>query len=201
MQLHSKPRVEIKLGGHGGQGVILAGQMLGRAAALFDNLHATTTQSYGPEARGGACSSEVVISKEEVLFPYVTRPDVLLVLSQEAYERYGPGLARDGVLVVEEELVALSGREENACIFTCPATRIARELGATIAANVVLLGFFTAVIGLLSTEAMVSSMKMSVPAHAVEVNQRCFDSGYQWGAKKVKSGIADLLPGPPFKRI
>ena len=96
---------EIKFGGFGGQGIILAGMILGKAAALFDNKEATLTQAFGPEARGSACSAQVVVSDQRILYPYVTRPHYMMLMSQDAFTRFAPELAVNGTLVIEEDLV------------------------------------------------------------------------------------------------
>ncbi len=180
MSLSDKSRVELRIGGHGGQGVILAGQILGRAATLFDDWNATTTQSYGPEARGGACNSSIVMSRGEVLFPYVTRPDALILFSREAYTKFGPELAPKGVLIVEEGLLGVVEEHPDKVVHSCPAIRIAEEMGVKIAANVVLLGMFVAATGLLSREAVEESISASLRPHTVETGLRCFAEGYQW---------------------
>ena len=99
------PVTEIRLAGFGGQGVMLAANIVGKAACIYDGGYATMTQNYGPEARGGAASSALVISDQPVLYPYVDRPDVLLVLSQEAYTRFSPEVKDNGILIVEQDLV------------------------------------------------------------------------------------------------
>ena len=99
---------EIKFGGFGGQGIILSGIIVGRAAAIYDDKYATLTQSFGPEARGSACSASVIISDEPITYPYVVKPDILVVMSQEAYTRFGGELKADGVLLYERDLVHLN---------------------------------------------------------------------------------------------
>ena len=99
---------EIKIGGFGGQGVIMSGIIIGKAAALFGNRNATLIQSFGPEARGSACSAQVIVSDEPILYPYVTKPGIMVVMSQEACDRFLPELDPNGTLLVEEDLVKLS---------------------------------------------------------------------------------------------
>src|ERR1700758_5830762 len=96
---------EIRVAGFGGQGVILTATVIGKAASIYENGFATMTQNFGPEARGGACSAQVILSGEPVLYPYVTQPDVLVVMSQEAYTRFAPELKPGGLLITEQELV------------------------------------------------------------------------------------------------
>ena len=99
---------EIRVAGFGGQGVILSAVILGKAASIYENGFATMTQNFGPEARGGACSAQLVISDAPVLYPYVTRPDIMVIMSQEAYNRFAPELKPEGLLIVEEDLVRVS---------------------------------------------------------------------------------------------
>ncbi|MFQ5844115.1 MAG: 2-oxoacid:acceptor oxidoreductase family protein [Planctomycetota bacterium] len=132
-------RHEILVAGFGGQGIVLAGYILGRAVAIYEERHAVLMQSYGPEARGGACSASVVLADEPVDYPYVRRPDVLILMSLEAAERYGPEAHAGSVVLYDRDLVpAPAGRAPAHAI---PATRIAEKEGARMAANVVMLGF------------------------------------------------------------
>ncbi|MBI4645316.1 MAG: 2-oxoacid:acceptor oxidoreductase family protein, partial [Bacteroidia bacterium] len=98
-------RKEIKIGGLGGQGVILSGLVLGKAASIYDDKFATMTQSFGPEARGSACSAQLIIGDTQILFPYVKKPEILVVMSQDAYNKFIPELSPDGILITEEDLV------------------------------------------------------------------------------------------------
>lgn len=174
-------RSEIKIGGFGGQGVILAGIVLGKAAALFGGKNATMIQSFGPEARGSACSSQVVVADEQILYPYVRQPQILVVMSQEAYSRYVSELATDGVLLYEEDLVHLDEQVGHRVSYGVPATRIAEQLGNRIVVNMVMLGFFTAVTGLLSEEAVKEAVRSSVPAGTEELNLMAFAQGFDHG--------------------
>jgi len=117
--------IQIKVGGFGGQGVILTGTILGQAAALFDNKNATMTRSYGPEARGGACSAQIVLSSEVVNYPYVVNPDILIVMSQEACDRYLPEMSDGGLLLYESDLVRPNPKGKNVKLCGIPTTRLA----------------------------------------------------------------------------
>ncbi|MCD6448466.1 MAG: 2-oxoacid:acceptor oxidoreductase family protein [Thermoplasmata archaeon] len=174
-------RVEIKFGGFGGQGIILMGNITARAAAIYDGKNAVFTPSYGPEARGGAASSNVVISEEEIDYPYVTQPDVLVVMSQGAYEKFAPLLKDDGLLIIDEDLVKLHNGEGK--VAKIPATRIAEGLGKRIVANIVMLGFFTGVTKLVSYEAIKKAVLESVPAKFRELNEDALERGYKQGIK------------------
>ena len=172
-------RMEVKFGGFGGQGIILMGNITAKAAALYDNKHAIFTPSYGPEARGGAASSNVVIDTEEIDYPYVKDPDVLVVMSQEAYEKYACLLKDNGILIVDVDLVNLKNGVGK--IAKMPATRIAEEMGKRIVANIVMLGFFTGATELVSYEAIKRAVVESVPEKFRTLNQDALDNGYKRG--------------------
>lgn len=174
---------EIRFSGLGGQGIIRSGFIVGRACSIFDNKYATMTQSFGPEARGSACSSQLVVSAEKILYPYITRPHILVSMSREAYEKYEPELQDDGTLVIDEDLVPAVPRDR-ITIFKIPATRFAEELGNRIIANLVMLGFFTAVTDVVSYEAMKKAIPGSVPDRALALNMRAFERGYAYGREQ-----------------
>jgi 2-oxoglutarate ferredoxin oxidoreductase subunit gamma len=173
--------IEIKFGGFGGQGVILAGIIVGRAASIYDNKYATLTQSFGPEARGSACSAQVIVSQNKILYPYVTRPEILLAMSQEAYNKFLPETADNAVLIIEEDLVHPNGLKPGMKVYGIPATRFAEELGRKMILNIVMVGFFTAVTNLVKYESMREAVKASVPPGTEEMNLRAFDKGCQYG--------------------
>ena len=172
---------EIRIAGFGGQGVILAAMVVGRAAAIEEGACATMTQSFGPEARGGACSAQVIVSDKPILYPYVTAPDILVVMSQEAYSKFVPELKENGLLVVEEDLVRVSELKPGIRVYSVPATRLAEELGKRMVLNIVMVGFFAAVTGLVEAEALRKAVLDSVPETFRELNARAFDKGYEYG--------------------
>jgi 2-oxoglutarate ferredoxin oxidoreductase subunit gamma len=175
---------EIKIGGFGGQGVIMAGMIIGRGATIFENKFATLTQSFGPEARGSACSAQLIVSDEAVLYPYVTNPDLLVVMSQEAYRKFFPEMAPGGKLLYEEELIQLPPEvKEKYETYGVPATRLAEEIGRKIVLNLVMTGFFTAISDVLSADAMRSSIRESVPPGTETLNLLAFERGYSYGLK------------------
>jgi 2-oxoglutarate ferredoxin oxidoreductase subunit gamma len=176
------PVTEIRLAGFGGQGVMLAANIIGKAACIYDEGYATMTQNYGPEARGGAASSALVISDQPVLYPYVSRPDVLLVLSQEAYGRFAGEVKDHGILIVEQDLVRVGPLPANVRLYSCPATRIAEELGKKVVLNVVMIGFIAAIAGLLPKKAYVDSIAASVPKAHRELNLKAFEAGFEYGS-------------------
>ena len=178
-------RQEVRLAGYGGQGIVLAGQLLGKAAAIYDGKEAVFTQSYGPEARGGASSADLVISDGPVDYPLVSRPNFLVAMFQEAYERYRPEMAEGGLLVIDTDLVKPSADEGP--YRAVPATRLAEGLGKKIVANVVMLGFFTAVSGLVRREAVEAALRSSLAPRLLDLNLRAFATGYDYSSGEGES--------------
>ncbi len=181
------PVTEIRIAGFGGQGVILSAIVIGKAASVFEDGFATMTQSFGPEARGGACSAQVILSDQPVLYPYVARPDILVVMSQEAYSKFSPELKENGVLIIEEDLVRVSLVKGHVRVYSVPATRLAEELGKRMVLNLVMVGFFAAVTGLVDADALRKAVADSVPEHFAELNLKAFDKGFNYGVEKVKA--------------
>jgi 2-oxoglutarate ferredoxin oxidoreductase subunit gamma len=182
---------EIRFSGFGGQGIIRCGLIAGKALSLYDNKHATMTQSFGPEARGSACSSQLVVSDDRVLYPYISIPEILVSMSQEAYEKYEPELSNDGVLIIDKDLVKMKPARGKIKVYAIPSTRFAEELGNRITANLVMLGFFSAITGVVSAEAMKKALPGLVPGRFLDLNIKAFDKGYDYGkevlAKEKKS--------------
>ena len=176
-----KKNTEIRIAGFGGQGIILSGYIIGKAAAIFDNKFSTLIQAFGPEARGGACSSQLVVSDTKVLYPYITIADILIALSQAGYDKFESELGEKGMLLYDEDLVKPKPPRGNIKSLSIPATRFAEQLGKKIVANVVILGFFTAVTDIVSYEAMKKALPDSVPEKALELNFKAFDKGYEYG--------------------
>jgi 2-oxoglutarate ferredoxin oxidoreductase subunit gamma len=180
---------EIKLGGFGGQGVILSALVIGKAASVFEGGFATMTQAFGPEARGGACSAQCILSDAPILYPYVTHPDVLVVMSQEACSKFTPELKENGILIVEEDLVNVGDLKPGIKVYSVPATRLAEELGKRMVLNIVMVGFFAAVTGLVDRDALRKAVADSVPSHFTDLNLKAFDKGFEYGTNKVKAMV------------
>jgi 2-oxoglutarate ferredoxin oxidoreductase subunit gamma len=176
-------KIEVRLSGFGGQGIILSGVILGRAAAIHDGRHAIQTQSYGPEARGGASKSEVVISDEEIHYPKVKNPDVFMVMSPEAFEKYVPDLKEDGTIIYDSSLIKeIPDKYKKA--YPVPATQMAKDdLGKVIVANIIMLGAVSAITGAVSREAIKKAVLDSVPKGTEELNTRALEMGFQAGDK------------------
>ncbi len=174
---------EVRIAGFGGQGVILAAAVIGKAAAIFERAYATMTQSFGPEARGGSSSAQVILSTEPILYPYVTQPDVLVVMSQEAYSRFAPQLKPQGILITERDLVRVDKIPHGVRAYGVPATRLAEELGRKVVLNIVMVGFFGAVTRLVSEDALRKAVEDSVPAALQKLNLQAFDKGFRYGSE------------------
>jgi len=175
-------RKEIRFAGFGGQGMILAGHIAGKAAAVYDGKEAVLTQSYGPEARGGASAAEVALDDQFIDYPLISQPDVSAILSQEAYDKY-IGQAKEGsIIILEEDLVESPLQGDN--IYRIPCTRLAEDLGRRIIANIVMLGAFTAATGLISKEAMLESVRTTVPPKTIDLNVKAFEAGYEYVRKQ-----------------
>ncbi len=179
---------ELRIAGFGGQGVILAAHIIGRAASIHEGGYATMTQNYGPEARGGAASAALVVSDQPVLYPYAVSPDILVALSQEAYSRFVGEVKEGGMLLVEEDLVPLDQKAQHLKVYGIPATRIAEELGKKMVLNVVMVGFFCAITRVLSREAVVAAVTDAVPERFRQLNLSAFERGFQYGVDLLAKG-------------
>lgn len=182
----AKQERHVLITGFGGQGIVMAGDILGKAATLYERKHATMTQNYGPEARGGACSSQVIISSEEILFPCFEEPEVLICLSQEAYTKNIKNLCAGGTLIWETDLVRPRKADSGYKIYNIPATRFARELGSNMMANIVMLGFFAAVENIVDGDALRKAVLDSVPPATRDNNAQAYDRGREYGEAILK---------------
>ena len=175
---------EIIFTGFGGQGIVLAGRILGRAAALGDHQESTLVQSYGPEARGGACSAQVIISDGSIHYPHVRHPDILVCMSQGGFDKFIGQLNENGSLLTDQDLVKPHGFDRD--FFSIPSTRFAEELGRKMMANIIMFGFFTAVTGAVSLEAARNAVSASVPKGTEEMNVKAFNKGHDYGLALLK---------------
>jgi len=183
-------RIEIRLVGEGGQGMILAGIILAEAAAIYDGKNAVQTQNYGPEARGGASRSEVIISNGEIDYPKVIRADVLVAMSQEACDKYITTLKKNGILIVDENKVE---RVLTTRAIKAPITRLAVEAtGATITANVVALGLLVGLTGIVSRQAIEKAVAARAPKGTVEINLAALAAGFTAAERLKKQPISAL---------
>jgi 2-oxoglutarate ferredoxin oxidoreductase subunit gamma len=177
-------RTEIRLAGEGGQGMILAGIILAEAAAIYDGKQAVQTQSYGPEARGGASRSEVVISDGEIDHPEVLSPNVVLALSQEAYQKFAKSVSLDGLLIVDEDRVQT---DKNFRGIRIPVARIAQETtGKAITANTVALGVLVGLTNVVSRQAIEKAVTARAPKGTEDMNRQALQAGFA-AAEQVKA--------------
>lgn len=180
-----KSRYEVRLSGAGGQGMLLAGLILAEAAGIYDGKFVTQTRSYGPEARGGASKSEVVISTEEIDYPKVMEPNLLLAMTQESHDKYCKDLKGDAILIVDSFHVTHVSRKNAICI---PITSIARvELGKELFANTISLGIIVELTNIVSKKAIEKAILVRAPQGTEEKNKKALNVGFEI-AQKYKRG-------------
>lgn len=175
---------EIIITGFGGQGIILAGRILGRSAAIGDCKKSTLVQSYGPESRGGACSAQVIISDAAIHYPYIKQADILVCMSKAGYEKFIGQIKPQGTLLIDQDLVRPRGLKTG--YFHIPATRMAEELGQKMMANIIMLGFLTAITKVISVKSAKQTVSQSVPQGTEQLNIRAFDKGRDYGLATLK---------------
>ncbi len=179
-------RYEIRLSGSGGQGLILIGKILAEAAAIYDGLNATQSQSYGPEARGGASRSEVIISDEDINYPKAEDLDILLALTQEACDKYVKDLKPGGILLIDSQMVKKLPKE-NFKIISLPIIQYATErLGKFMVANIISLGIITTISNLVSGDAIKHAIKARVPKGTEGINIKAYHTGKEMAEKWLK---------------
>jgi 2-oxoglutarate ferredoxin oxidoreductase subunit gamma len=177
-------QTEIIVTGFGGQGIILTGRILGMSASLGDKKESTLVQAYGPESRGGACNAQVIISDVPIHYPYVSTPQILVAMSQAGYDKFAPALTAESVLLVDQDLVH---PEAVPCDhFAIPATRMAENLGNKMMANIIMLGFCTAITEAVSSKAAQATIAQSVPKGTEERNIEAFNKGFDYGLSTLK---------------
>lgn len=195
------PRSEIRITGYGGQGVIMTGYIFGKAAAIYDDIHSTMTQSFGPEARGSACAAALIVDDEFVDYPYLRRTDVLVALSREGYEKYAGELKEGGILIFDEDLVdpATAELAPNVTQLGVPAVRIAEDLGKRIVQNIVVVGFTTAATEIVGKEAAIKAVESSVPPATIDLNLQAFERGHEYFHSKGGHGDRRRDRGHPVR--
>jgi 2-oxoglutarate ferredoxin oxidoreductase subunit gamma len=168
----------MRIAGLGGQGVILAGQILGRAA-VYDGKYVVQTQSYGAEARGSAAKSEVIISDEPIKFPLVRKCDILVAMSQTALNKHLNDLKEDGVLLVDKDMVKEVPKLKAKTFMVSATSTAEAAFKRRIYANAVMLGALTKATRIVSQEAMKNAIRNSIPKEMLEENLRGFQLGLQ----------------------
>ena len=172
-------RYEVRLSGEGGQGLVLAGKVLAEAAAIYDDMNATQSQSYGPEARGGASRSEVIISDDDIDYPKAVNIDLLLALTQESVTKYWHDLKSGGILLVDKD-ACRELPEGDFKIYRAPIIELAREkVGKLLVANIVALGFITELAKVVSHDAVEAAILARVPKGTEDLNLRAFKTGIE----------------------
>lgn len=170
-------RKEIRISGFGGQGVVLAGYILGKAFSLYQGLEAVMTQAYGPEARGGASSSNIVVADRPIDYPFIQCADVLIALSQEAYTRFRAEAKPDALILIDNGLVNPTPEDH---VYGIPATSIAEELGLRIVTNMVMLGFIASKLDLTDRQALERSIETTVRKNTIALNLQAFSQGFEY---------------------
>ncbi len=169
-------KYEVRLSGSGGQGLLLAGIILAEGA-INDGKNAVQTQSYGPEARGGASKSEVIISTESIDFPKVRDCDILLALTQKSYEQYSEGLKDNGILIIDSSVNIEN--VENKQVYSVPIlSTAANDLGKPMVTNIVALGAIVEITKLISRESLEKAVLARVPKGTEELNKKALSMGY-----------------------
>lgn len=172
-------RYEIRLSGAGGQGLILVGKILAEAAAIYDGKNATQSQSYGPEARGGASRSEVIISDGDIDYPKASNIDLLLAMTQEAIDKYAGDVKKDGMIVADSSYVK-TVPEGGFKYHAFPITEIAEtKIGKKIVANIVALGIIERLSKIVSETALINAIRARIPKGTEEMNIKAFKTGQE----------------------
>jgi 2-oxoglutarate ferredoxin oxidoreductase subunit gamma len=172
-------RHEVRFSGFGGQGIILSAVIIGRASVMYDNKYAVQTQVYGPEARGGASMSAVIIDDDPILYPEVSVPDIYVIMSQEGFEKYGANAQETAVMLVDSTLV--HSRPKCRCIEIAATKEAKQTLKKDIVANIVMLGALVAATHVVSEESLKKAILDSVPKGTEELNLKAMQIGLQLG--------------------
>lgn len=171
---------EIRIAGLGDQSLMLCATIIGRAASIYGGSYATLTQTLAPERQAGASNAHIIVSAIPISHLYATGSDVLVAMSQEGYERFAPELRPGGTLIVEKDLVRLSGNGSHH-VLRVPASRLAEQLGEPMAPDIVMLGFFSAVTGLLPASSLRHAVADFLPASTRDLSLCAFQAGYEYG--------------------
>ena len=183
-------RIEVRIGGFGGQGVITMGHILGTAASLRLGLNAVMTQSYGPEARGGACKTDIVVSDTAIDYPKTTRLDCLIAMSPNAYNRYIRDVREGGFVIFDSSLFDIVDKVSGIKYIGVEATKIAQKIGNSQAANVVMIGALSGAMDLFNIDALGSVVTERFPKASV-INLKALEAGAE-AAKRVKESHRSL---------
>ena len=177
-------RYKLVFTGSGGQGVITAAIILAETAALYENLNATQTQVYGPEARGGATRADVIISDVLIHYPKVTRPDILVCLTQEAYDKFSPVISPGGLLLTDSRFVKPRTKVDARQVQFPMYSTIMEKIGKAIVFNICMLGVVIGLTSLLKPESVMKSLKTRIPPSFLDINKQALDIGIELGIKE-----------------
>lgn len=178
-------RKDIRIAGFGGQGILMAGIVIAKSASLYDHIFAVQTQSYGPEARGGASRTEVVISDEKINYPKIEHPEIFVVMSHEAMLKYITDIKEGAILIVDPDMVQEDDiqdiiKDKKLKYFKSPATKTADQvLGKKIVANIIMLGSFVKATEAITEDAAREAILASVPKGTEELNLEAFKKGME----------------------
>lgn len=185
-------RIELRISGYGGQGIIRAGRTLAMAGSLYEGKYAVMTQSYGPETRGGSCRSDVVISDQVIDYPMVNRPDILVAISQDGYNLNIDKVREGGTVIIDSDLVQDVRDREDVTHYSASALKLAVELSNRITQNVVMLGILSGITGIVKPRSLLKVIEASFPEGTIEINTRALKEGYKLGLK-MKSEVSSLI--------
>ena len=183
---------KVRITGLGGQGVITAGYILGKAASIYDNKHSTFTQSYGPEARGSACSAQVIISDEKILYPFIKQQDILAALSQEGYDKHIQNIIEGGTVLIDEDLVETTNSlPRKITLAKIPTTMLAeKNFDNRIVTNIIMLGFLSSYTSVVSKEAITEAVKSVVPERMAKLNIDALEFGFEYKISEAEKAEA-----------
>ncbi|MCK5561916.1 MAG: 2-oxoacid:acceptor oxidoreductase family protein [Thermoplasmata archaeon] len=178
-------RQEIRIAGFGGQGIVLSGRILGECA-VNSGKNAVQTQSYGPESRGGAARSEIIIADQNIDYPRVIEADVLVALSQPGLDKYHSQTKKKGKIFIDSGLVEAAPTIKHSNIIEVPFTKTAEKVGRKIVANIVMLGYLTPVLKFTTKNFMKKTILDNIPKGTEKLNVKAFEQGYKLGMKMLK---------------
>jgi 2-oxoglutarate ferredoxin oxidoreductase subunit gamma len=173
-------RFEVRIAGLGGQGIVTAGVMIGRAASVFGDKNVTLAQSYGPESRGGASKVEVIVSDEKINYPKLRKPSLIAVMSQEAYQKNIEDLSGDTIVIIDPDMIQEDQSNQIAKTYRIPATRIAERLGKKIVSNMVMVGAIIGLTDMIDTAAVEKAIAKYTPRGTEQLNITAFKNGYDF---------------------
>jgi len=185
MDAEHEDRYDMRLSGSGGQGLVFAGTILSEALGIYEGKNVSQTQSYGPEARGGASRSDLVFSSGDIYYPKALKLDLLLALTQESCDTYYMNLKDDGILLIDSDLVDQPPARE---VISLPFTRTAKEnLGTPVVANIIALGVIVSLTKIVSKESLIEAIKGKSPKAMLDLNLRAVELGFDLARKEKRS--------------